>query len=97
MVELQKIHDLKSQGKKYTIYDEENIASLFLAFDLTHRGYLTPQQYEKGYILIFLSWNMKNYQTIIAYLALLVLGIKSQFFPTPNFPTIDKSSFIKFV
>jgi non-homologous end joining protein Ku len=46
--ELQNIVDAKANGKKYTLYEENDIIALFASFDITQRGYLTQQQYEKG-------------------------------------------------
>lgn len=47
--ELENIEDARTKGKKYTLYEEHDIIALFSSFDITQRGYLTLQQYEKGW------------------------------------------------
>lgn len=48
--ELKKIQEIKAQNGKYTIYDEIDINSLFLSFDITNSGFVTKEQYQQAII-----------------------------------------------
>eukprot|EP00981_Chlorochromonas_danica_P009712 scaffold2799_cov159-Ochromonas_danica.AAC.29 len=46
--ELRRIARLKEAGKPVTLFSKEDIDIMFTTFDITNRGYVTAQQYEKA-------------------------------------------------
>ena len=46
--ELKNIKEIKDEGKKYALFDEKDIESVFLSFDLTRKGYISRTQYDQG-------------------------------------------------
>eukprot|EP01031_Cornospumella_fuschlensis_P037720 gene37720-45824_t len=58
--ELKRIAKLKESGKPVTLFTKEDVDTMFTTFDVTNRGYVTPQQYRKALTAVGLKEENAN-------------------------------------
>jgi hypothetical protein len=94
--EITKINAARTRGQKVALFTEKDVRALFSVFDLTNRGYLTKEQYLRGFFLSFFACPKKYaYYMLSIFAALEYVGVDSKTCKTPDERTIDLNTFVK--